>query len=455
LSPAVAARDARELERREVGIAEWVEILKAQPELVLERLAETRSVWSAADVEREVRSTLGVRSGHEALVQRATEAAVGASLALDRYAYTLERVVVEERAVFEAAATLAGRYREIALRAPDAQQVAAFAHLGGGHDLAIVTGIAGAGKSRLQRDVVAAYEEAGFRVIGAAVAGDAARTLGEEAAIDARTVAKLLADLENGRDRLDARSVLIIDEAGTLGASQAKALFEQARDTGARVLLLGDVAQHESVGRGAVLRGLAEEYEAFDMRDTRRAREEWLRDVGRDLRAGVVSRALDVLRERGAVREHGTHDEARAALVRSWAEATHAGKSALLVATRNDDVKAMNALARKAMKEELGEERVYATDFGERAFAIGEVLGGRERAHGGVNGDLYTLTAHRDGRLELVRTRDSERVVWIYTSIEASTTGMQQRRIARKDAPSTPSLPLRRQPRRGVASTST
>ncbi len=46
-----------------------------------------------------------------------------------------------------------------------------------------------------------------------------------------------------------------------------------------------------------------------------------------DLRAGVVSRALDVLREKGAVREHRTHDEARSALVRSWAEATRAGKA--------------------------------------------------------------------------------------------------------------------------------
>jgi len=128
--------------------------------------------------------------------------------------------------------------------------------------LSIVTGIAGAGKSRLQRDVAAAYEEAGFRVIGAAVAGDAARTLGEEAAIDARTVAKLLSDLESGRDRFDARSVLVIDEAGTLGASQAELLFEQARDTGARVLLLGDVAQHESVGRGAVLRVVITELRA-------------------------------------------------------------------------------------------------------------------------------------------------------------------------------------------------
>ncbi len=417
IAPAVVARDERERERREAGIAERVARLREEPALVLDRLAETRSVWDAADVEREVRSMLGVRDGYDTAVGVATQAVTQASLTLDVDAFTLERVVIEERAVFDAAATLVERRRDVGLRAPsaelDAQQQAAYAHLAGNRDLAIVTGIAGAGKSHLQRHVAVAYEEAGFRVLGAAVAGDAARTLGEEAAIEARTVAKLLADLEAGRDRLDSRSVLMLDEAGTLGASQAKALFEQARDAGARVLVLGDAAQHESVGRGAVLGGLAENHNALDMRESRRAREGWLRDVGRDLRAGVVSRALDVLREKGAVREHGTHDEARAALVRSWAEVTRGGKSALLVASRNDDVRVMNELAREAMRERLGDERSYATDFGERAFAVGDTVVGRERAHGGVNGERYTLMAHRDdGRLELRRERDGVVVVW-------------------------------------------
>jgi ATP-dependent exoDNAse (exonuclease V) alpha subunit len=417
LAPAVAARDAREAQRREAGIAERVERLRAQPELVLDRLAETRSVWSGADIEREVRSALGVRAGHDAQIATATRAVAGASLTIDDDAYTIKRVVSEERAVFAAAATLADRKRTVELREPDAgldaQQRAAYARLAGTSDLAIVTGIAGAGKSRLQRDVAAAYSAAGFRVIGTAVAGDAARTLGEEAAIDTRTVARLLVDLQNDRDRFDGRTVLMIDEAGTLGAAQARELLERARDAGARVMLLGDTSQHESVGRGSVLRGLAEEHGALDLLKTRRANEKWLREVATDLRAGVVSRALDMLRENGAVREHRTHDEARVTLVRSWAEATRAGKSALLVASRNDDVRAMNELAREAVSERIGEERVYATDFGERSFGIGDVLVGRERAHGGVNGDLYTLAGHRDdGRLELVRLRDEKRVVW-------------------------------------------
>jgi methyl-accepting chemotaxis protein len=155
---------------------------------------------------------------------------------------------------------------------------------------------------------------------------------------------------------------------------------------------------------------LADEHGALDLRITRRANEAWLRDVATDLRAGVVSRALDVLRE-GAVREFSTHDDARGALVRSWAEATRAGKSALLVASRNDDVRAMNELAREAVSEQIGEERVYSTDFGERTFGIGDVLVGRERAHGGVNDNVHTLAAHPDdGRLEVAAATEAQRL---------------------------------------------
>ena len=67
------------------------------------------------------------------------------------------------------------------------------------------------------------------------------------------------------------------------------------------------------------------------------------------MRAGVVLRALDTLRDKGGVREHMTHDDARVALVWSCVEATRAGKNALLAATRNDDVRAMNELAREAI----------------------------------------------------------------------------------------------------------
>lgn len=109
-----------------------------------------------------VRLSLG-----NALSQRNTRVVYGPALELAN-AYTLDRVMREERAVFDVAAALAEHQRDVQLCAPgtslaepslDAQQRATYAHLASERDLAIVTEIAGAGKSRLQRDVAAAYQE--------------------------------------------------------------------------------------------------------------------------------------------------------------------------------------------------------------------------------------------------------------------------------------------------------
>jgi hypothetical protein len=59
-----------------------------------------------------------------------------------------------------------------------------------------------------------AYERAGFRVLGTATFGQAARTLGAEARLESRTVASLLARLDRQRLTLGSRDVLILDEAG-------------------------------------------------------------------------------------------------------------------------------------------------------------------------------------------------------------------------------------------------
>ena len=63
-----------------------------------------------------------------------------------------------------------------------------------------------------------------------------------------------------------------------------------------------------------MLRRLAKEHGALDWQKTRRASEEWLRDVAGNLCATVMSRALDVMRDTGVVRTFATQEAARAAL---------------------------------------------------------------------------------------------------------------------------------------------
>ncbi len=79
----------------------------------------------------------------------------------------------------------------------------------------------------------------------------------------------------------------MLDEAGTLWASQAKALFLQARNAGARVLVLAMPRNTRALAAAPCCAGWPKNHDALDMRESRRAREGWLHDVGRDLRADM------------------------------------------------------------------------------------------------------------------------------------------------------------------------
>lgn len=437
---ALVERDRREAERRGDGLAERARLLAKDPALLVRGLEETASTWTRGDVERAVATKLGIRdrdadlAATEGAIATATDAVLRASVVIDREAgiYTSDHVREEETAAFAAARTLADAHGAPRIRDPgdelDEQQRAAFAHLATDSQLAIVTGVAGAGKSRLQRALADGYRDAGARVIGVAVAGDAARTLAEEAQIQSRTVAKLINDIDSGREMLGPRDVLLIDEAGTIGTEQARALLETAARSGATVRMLGDESQHEAVARGAVLRGLVEDCGALDMQTTRRAKHEWLRDVATHLRDGRVAPAYDALRDHGCVRAYTTHDEARAHLVQQFIDARAQSvdddgkarpREAILLADTNADVGAMNVMAQARYRDAgaLGEAREYQTSFGATTLHVGDVVAIRapkscDAGDRWVNGDRATVVGHIVGGLRLRRERDGALDTW-------------------------------------------
>ena len=96
-----------------------------------------------------------------------------------------------------------------------------------------------------------------------------------------------------------------------------------------------------------------------------------------------------------------------------------ADRTALLIPTSNADCLTLSLQVRAALPERLGEERDYATAFGKRTFAVGELVQAREpnrEASRSVNRDRFTVVGHRDdGRLDLERERDGQRVTWNLT----------------------------------------
>lgn len=107
-------------------------------------------------------------------------------------------------------------------------------------------GVAGSGKSTLVRVLVEAADP-GTKVIALAPTSSAAAELGEKAGIPSRTVASLMA---SGGSGITQSHVLVIDEAGQLGNRQGQRILEISRETGARVLFLGDNRQTGAIEQG-------------------------------------------------------------------------------------------------------------------------------------------------------------------------------------------------------------
>jgi conjugative relaxase-like TrwC/TraI family protein len=138
-------------------------------------------------------------------------------------------------------------------------QKAAVRHVLGSRDkVMIIRGVAGTGKTTLEREIGEALAELGKPVVALAQSVKASReVLREEAAFaDADTVARFFKD--ESMQQAARGGVILVDEASQLGTRDMLRIFEIAEAVGARVLLVGDRRQTRSVTAGEPLRLLEE-----------------------------------------------------------------------------------------------------------------------------------------------------------------------------------------------------
>jgi hypothetical protein len=137
---------------------------------------------------------------------------------------------------------------------------AAVLHATTGADLAQIAGPAGAARAEVARAVATAYRDHGYEVRGAAVAAHAAAALETATGAPSQPLASLERDWSAGAGRLHGRSVLLLDEAGALGVRQLGRVLAHAKESGAKVILLGDPDRLTAIGAGDAFRGLLEQH---------------------------------------------------------------------------------------------------------------------------------------------------------------------------------------------------
>lgn len=235
-------------------------------------------------------------------------------------------------------------------------------------------GLAGAGKTFTMSVAANAWTDAGYRVIGATLAGQAAQVLASEAGIEAETVAMLLTKWRTtGDNPLDARTVLIVDEAATIDDRSFLALLTMADEAAAAVRCIGDPNQHQAVAAGGAFRVMAEDPSTPTLATTRRVLHDGDREAGELLRTGRPSEALTVLASHGHLFETDTGTEAYRLALAMWWDNRAAGAAAPLVERTNSVREELNRGARRIRQHagEVATDQEITTASG-RAFSAGD-----------------------------------------------------------------------------------
>jgi ATP-dependent exoDNAse (exonuclease V) alpha subunit len=151
-------------------------------------------------------------------------------------------------------------------------------------------------------------------VLGAAPTGIATVGLAEEGFSDARTVDRLLLDLQGGRTELDGRTVLAVDEAAMVATRKLAPLLQHAERAGVKVVLVGDDRQFASIAAGGGFRALRLRLGASELTVNRRQVEAWEQRAIDDIRAGNLEQAIAAYAEHDRIQAF----EARDAAIGRW-----------------------------------------------------------------------------------------------------------------------------------------
>ncbi|MDX1060625.1 Ti-type conjugative transfer relaxase TraA, partial [Sinorhizobium medicae] len=371
--------------------------IQRRPEIVLDLITRERSVFDERDVAKILHRYVDDPAVFRSLIARILQSPETLQLERERIAfatgirapakYTTRALIRLEAEMANRAIWLSRRsshrLREAVLETTLArhsrlsdEQKTAIEHVAKAGRIAAVIGRAGAGKTTMMKAAREAWEAAGYRVVGGALAGKAAEGLEKEAGIISRTLSAWELRWSQGRNQLDAGTVFILDEAGMVSSRQMACFMEAATRTGAKLVLVGDPEQLQPIEAGAAFRAIADRIGYAELETIYRQREQWMRDASLDLARGNVGKAVEAYRANGRMIGAELKAEAVRNLIVDWNRDYDPTKTTLILAHLRRDVRMLNEMARSKLVERgiVGEGFAFRTADGNRNFAAGDQI---------------------------------------------------------------------------------
>lgn len=285
---------------------------------------------------------------------------------------------------------------------------------GSGDRFQAVVGPAGSGKTAALEVAARAWESAGFEVIGAAVNGTAAEVLQRSTGVSSRTVAGLVTRLDTAdRPIITDKTVVLVDEASTLGNRQHARLVHHVTQAGAAMRTIGDPAQHGAVEAGGMWAHLVDQHTQRTPRltENRRQSTEAMTDIrmaNLEYRSGRIAEAIGRLETNQRIVTASTSGELLDQLAADWYvdRKTSPDSSSRMIAEHHRERRALNNRAQALLSAD-GSLHGPGTRIGEETFHIGDEVIARapNRAlHPAEDSDAYV----RNGTVGTVTAIDDK-----------------------------------------------
>lgn len=211
----------------------------------------------------------------------------------------------------------------------------------------LLVGPAGAGKTTAMRALRAAWESAhgAGSVVGLAPSAGAAEVLAEDLGIATENTAKWWQNHLATGEGFSAGQLVILDEASLAGTLSLDRITALAATAGAKVLLVGDYAQLQSVDAGGAFGLLAHSRDDVpELVDVHRFTHAWEKTTSLDLRHGRTE-AIDAYDQHARIID-GEAEAMVDAAYEAWRADRAAGRSSILISDSNESVAALNSRAR-------------------------------------------------------------------------------------------------------------